>query len=141
MKQFFLPNSKPSMETFPELLDCVVWTRFVLGIFYGVWIGNQSNSEGGGNILVALNFISFPVIIYCRTILGADLNSYGSKLYLSGVIQSLATAVMIWIYLYTDSHAPEEGIFVSAFNTLVSNEEIVAPGTGVENGYPEESEF
>ena len=143
MKKFFSPNSKPTLDSFPELVDCIVWLRFVLAVFFGIYAGTQSNEKGtsGANILVGLNFIAFPPIVYCQSFLAADAESYGSKLYFSGIVQGLALAVVIWIYMYTESHAQEETVFVSAFSNLLVGKEDVFPGDGAEAVIPEESEF
>lgn len=141
IKKFLSPNSKPTMETFPELIDCIVWLRFALAVFYGVWVGKQSHNGGGGNILVALNFIAFPPILYCRTILVADQDSYGSKLIFSGIIQSFALALLTWIYFYTESHAQDEAVFASAFSKLLADEEVISPEIFHDTGVLEESEF
>jgi hypothetical protein len=142
MKKFLSPNSKPTFKTFPELVECIVWLRFVLAVFFGIYAGTTSRSGGGGNILVALNFIAFPPIVYCQSFLAADQESYGTKLYFSGIPQALALAMLIWIYFYTESHAQDEAAFVSAFSKLLADvEEAVSPVIGDDTGIPLESEF
>ena len=113
--RFLSPNSKPTMETFPELIDCVVWLRFSLALFFGLWIGNENPSKGGTNLMLGLNLIAFVPILYCQTFLGADQESYGPKLLFSGIVQGLALAVLIWIYCYTDQHPEDEAAFVEAY--------------------------
>ena len=127
MKKFLDFNSKPTMETFPELIDCTIWLRFVLAVFFGTWIGHESKNRGGANILFGLNFITFLPILWAKTFLGADQDSYGSKLLFSGVVQGLALSMLIWIYFYTESHRSDETIFITAFSSY--NGEEVSPET------------
>jgi len=141
MKKFLSPNSKPNMDTFPELVDCIVWLRFALAVFFGLWIGNESQNRGGANIMFGLNFIAFLPILYCQTFLGADQDSYGSKLYFSGIVQGLALALLIWIYFYTESHPEDEAVFASAFSKLLTDEVVISPVVGEEPQIPQESEF
>ena len=142
MKKFFSPNSKPTMETFPELIDCIVWLRFALAVFFGLWIGNESQNRGGANIMFGLNFIAFLPILYCQTFLGADQDSYGSKLFFSGIVQGLALAMLIWIYFYTESHAEDEAVFAVEFSKLLTDDEVISPVIlGDDPQIPEESEF
>jgi len=142
LKKFLSPNSKPTFKTFPELVDCVVWLRFVLAVFFGIYAGKTSRVGGVANILAALNFIAFPPIVYCQSFLAADQESYGTKLYFSGIAQGLALAMLIWIYFYTESHAQDEAVFAAAFSKLLADvEEVVSPVVGVATGIPDESEF
>lgn len=144
IKKFFSPGSKPTMETFPELVECMVWLRFVLAVSFGIWVSTQSDAKAGANILLALNFISFPPILYCKHILQADEDSFGSKLYFAGIVQALALTILIWVYFYTESHAREEAVFVSVFSKLLAaqqEDDVIAPDTGGATGIPEESEF
>jgi len=121
LKKFTSPNSKPTADTFPELVDCIVWLRFFLAIIFGVWIGyeRESKNRGTANILFGWNFVAFLPILYCKFFLGADQDSYGNKLLFSGIIQGLALSMLIWFYFYTDSHTIDEAAFVSAFNKLL----------------------
>lgn len=141
-KKFFAPNSKPTMETFPELVDCIIWLRFALAVFFGVYAGtNLKNGSTGGNLLMGLNFIAFPPAVYCQTFLAADQESYGLKLYFSGLFQGLALAMLIWFYFYTAAHEKEEAIFAAAFANLVGGLGDAGSDSGVESVIPEESEF
>ena len=139
MKKFLTPNSKPTMETFPELVDCIVWLRFVLAVFFGVWIGKQGG--GGSSILAILNFITFPPIFYCRTFLAADADSYGSKLYFSGVVQGLALATLIWVYFFTDSHTQDEAALASVLDNVAADQEVVSSNIGDDATMDVDSEF
>ena len=97
LKKFVSINSKPNQDTFPELPDVIVWFRFALALLYGSFLGLSNHSKGAAGILFGLNFISFIPVLYCNFILGADSDSYGSKLYFSGVLNSLALMLLIWI--------------------------------------------
>lgn len=130
------------MENFPELVDCIIWLRFALAVFFGLWIGNESPNRGGANIMFGLNFIAFVPILYCQTFLVVDQESYGTKLLFSGIAQGLALAMLIWIYCYTSQHQEDEAIFASAYSKLMSAEEVVSAVTGdAAAGVPDESEF
>ncbi len=142
LKKFLSPNSKPTYESFPELVDCVIWIRFVLAVCFGIYAGTQGR-VGGGNILVALNLIAFPPIVYCQSFLSADPESYGIKLLFSGLVQALALAVVIWTYFYTAAHEQEEAAFAAAFAILGGaggGGDVVADEAGA-TAIPEESEF
>lgn len=56
-------NSKPTMETFPELVDLLLWFRFFLGLFYGVYLG-MNTIRSATLPLQALNLIAFLPIMY-----------------------------------------------------------------------------
>ena len=116
-----------------------VWLRFVLAVFFGVWIGKQGG--GGSSILAILNFITFPPIFYCRTFLAADADSYGSKLYFSGVVQGLALATLIWVYFFTDSHTQDEAALASVLDNVVADQEVVTSNIGDDATMDVDSEF
>ena len=119
LKKFFSPNSKPTAETFPELVDCIIWMRFVLAVFFGIWVGHEKQNRGGPNILLGLNFIAFLPILYAKTFLGADQDSYGTKLMFPGIMQGMALSMLIWFYFYTAAHSEDEAAFVSAFSKIL----------------------
>ena len=114
LKKFVTLNSKPTAETFPELPEIIVWLRFVLGLLYGTWLGFGGHDRGGAGVLFGLNFVTFLPILYCTTYLGADSESYGSKIFFSGVINSFALMLLIWIYFYTVQHSDEEAKIADA---------------------------
>ncbi len=142
-QKFFAPNSKPTMETFPELVDCIIWLRFALAVFFGVYAGTQLTNGGtGGNLLMGLNFIAFPPAVYCQSFLAAVPESYGLKLYFAGLFQGLALAILIWFYFYTAAHEKEEALFAAVFTNLVGGLGDAGSDSGVESVIPvEESEF
>ena len=114
LSKFFAINSKPTMETFPELPDMIVWFRCILAVAYGLWLGLASGRTGGANVIFGLNFVSFVPVVYCSTFLGADSESYNNKLLFAGLFNAMALLLLIWIYLYTLEHEADEHI-LSAF--------------------------
>mmetsp|Transcript_11514 Transcript_11514/g.23751 ORF Transcript_11514/g.23751 Transcript_11514/m.23751 type:complete len:157 (-) Transcript_11514:361-831(-) len=141
-KKFLSPNSKPTLQSFPELVDCVVWLRFTLAVLFGIYAGIQGK-VGGGNILVALNLIAFPPVVYCQSFLSADQESYGVKLLFGGLFQAMALAMVIWTYCYTASHEAEEAVVAAAFGNILAaavGGDAVAEDGGIPV-IPEESEF
>lgn len=113
--QFLAINSKPNKDTFPELPDLIVWMRFVLAIAYGSWLG-LSGQKGAAGIIFGLNFVTFVPIVYCSTFLGADAESYGTKLYFSGVVNGVSLLMLLWIYFHTLDHAEEEKLLSEVLN-------------------------
>ena len=74
------------------------------------------------------------------------MESYGGKVYFSGVINSLALLLLIWVYFNTVSHEEDEGKLASALASAVQ----ATFGTDQSNGeatvesappVPEDSEF
>jgi hypothetical protein len=51
--------------------------------------------------------------------LGADSESYGTKLFFSGVVNSLALLLLIWIYFFTLDHADDEKTLISALADVI----------------------
>jgi hypothetical protein len=120
LQKFFAMNSKPTKDTFPELPDMVVWMRFILALTYGAWLGLGAMSTGGANVIFGLNFVTFVPIVYCSTYLGADSDSYDTKIFFSGVINSVALLLLIWTYFYTLEHAEDEAKFSAALANAVT---------------------
>mmetsp|Transcript_126467 Transcript_126467/g.188716 ORF Transcript_126467/g.188716 Transcript_126467/m.188716 type:complete len:155 (+) Transcript_126467:103-567(+) len=117
--KIFAVNSKPTATTFPELPDYIVWARFVLAVGYGIWLGTSSQSRGGAGVMFGLNFIVFVPMLYCTTFLGADSESYGTKLLFSGVFNGFALMLLIWIYFYSLDHVEDEKILSNALLSAV----------------------
>jgi hypothetical protein len=115
LEKLLTPGWNPSLTTFPELPDCIIWMRFVLAIFFGFFIGLESKSRGGYNLMFALNLIAFVPVFYATTYLGASQDEFGAKLVFGGVIQGLALTVLIWVYFYTGSHPHDEAAFSLVF--------------------------
>ena len=143
LKKFVSLNSKPTIETFPELPNIIVWLRCILAIIYGAWLGIGNLTSGGAGVMFGLNFITFLPIIYCSTYLGADQESFGTKIYFGGVANSLALMLLIWVYFYTAEHADDELKLADALVAVVKNITIAEDGAAVEEASPivEESEF
>lgn len=74
--------------------------------------------------MFGLNFITFVPMLYCTTFLGANQDSYGTKLLFSGVVNGFATMLLIWIYIYTISHVDDEKVLATALENSI-NEPIV----------------
>ena len=111
-------NSKPNKDTFPELPDLIVWMRFVLAIAYGSWLG-LSGQKGGAGIIFGLNFVTFVPIVYCSTFLGADTESYGTKVYFSGVVNGVALLMLLWVYFHTLDRAEEEKLLSGVLKGII----------------------
>jgi uncharacterized protein YybS (DUF2232 family) len=121
LEKFLTPNSKPTMETFPELPDCIIWMRFIMALCYATWLViSPSRLLGGANILMGINFVTFIPVLYCQTYLGADQTSFGTSLVFGGVLQSAAVIILIWIYFYSESHFEDVAIFASAMSKVMS---------------------
>ena len=71
LKKYASMNSKPTKETFPELPTMVIWTRFVLALFYGLWVGlagdHAPGSTPGTSLMLGINFVTFLPVFYCNT--------------------------------------------------------------------------
>ena len=104
--KFLSFNSKPTNETFRELPDALIWVRCVMALGYGYHLGAKQ-IQGAAFLLYGLNFISFVPMFYCLAFLQADGDSYGTKLFLSGLPNAMALVFLLWIYFYTVQHATE----------------------------------
>ncbi len=105
LSKFLAINSKPTKQTFPELPNVILWFRFTLAVLYGTYLGMASvQRSNGANLMFGFNFIVFVPSVYCSTFLGADQESYESKILFSGVLSSTALMLLIWTYLYTSDH-------------------------------------
>lgn len=110
--KFFAIGSKPTEATFPELPDCVLWLRFCLAILYGLYLGPKA---GAVNALFGMNIVTFVPIMYCQLLLVADMDSYEEvSLHFVGVAQAIGLVLLVWIYGFTQLHAPEEAKLVAA---------------------------
>jgi hypothetical protein len=151
LSKFLAVNSKPTKETFPELPDVLIWFRCLLAVLYGTYLGfTPGRSNGGVNVLLGFNFITFVPVLYCSTFLGADQASYDNKILLSGVLSSGALMLLIWTYLYTLEHEADAQMLASILSSAVgaadeSSASIVDGMGGEEVGVPppvaEDSEF
>jgi hypothetical protein len=123
-------NSKPTLESFPELVDLLLWVRFFLGIIYGLYLG-LNGIRSATLPLQGLNLIAFLPIMYTNLYLGVDSESFGMKLIFSGTFNALALCMLIWLYLYTAANE-EDGLRMAAL--LVSS--IFDDGTDTGTGVP-----
>jgi hypothetical protein len=117
-------NSKPTLQSFPELVDVLLWVRFLLGTLYGLYLG--TNAVKSATLpLQALNLIAFLPVMYSQLYLGANNDSYGMKLVMSGTLNSLALCMLIWIYFYTDGNEQDgarmAALLVSGSNAFAAN--------------------
>jgi len=108
--KFLSFNSKPTLQTFPELPECLTWMRFALAINYGIYLGlsYQTNEKGAIPLIMGLNFVTFAPMLYSAVILRADNDSYNGKLLFVGLPNAMALIFLIWIYYYTLGHEEEE---------------------------------
>mmetsp|Transcript_15127 Transcript_15127/g.21425 ORF Transcript_15127/g.21425 Transcript_15127/m.21425 type:complete len:161 (-) Transcript_15127:80-562(-) len=111
-------NSKPTYATFPELIDVIIWKRFVLAILYGTHLG-LSQTRGAVGILFGMNVVTFFPVLYCSTYLNADTESY-PNLTFAGVPNAMALLLLIWIYFYTAEYSDDESQMAAAF-AMVQN--------------------
>jgi hypothetical protein len=93
-------NSKPTLESFPELVDLLLWFRFFLAVVYGLYLG-LNGIRSATLPLQGLNLIAFLPIMYTNLYLGVDSESFGMKLVFAGTFNALALCMLIWLYLYT----------------------------------------
>jgi hypothetical protein len=107
LSKFFDVGSKPNLETFPELPQVVIWLRAILGLAFGAYMGLVAK-KGAVGLILGLNVITFIPTIYCKTMLLADVESYGMSLQFGGVTNALALGVLVWIYGYTWRHSDAE---------------------------------
>ena len=70
--------------------------------------------------MFGLNFITFVPTLYCNAFLGADQESFGTKLLFSGVVNAFATMILVWMYLYTIEHEEDEQVFKSVLMNAVN---------------------
>jgi hypothetical protein len=107
LSKFFDLGSKPNLETFPELPQVVIWVRAILGLIFGAYMGLVAK-QGAAGLILGLNVITFIPTIYCKSMLLADIESYGMSVQFGGVTNALALSVLIWIYGYTWRHSDAE---------------------------------
>jgi protein-S-isoprenylcysteine O-methyltransferase Ste14 len=122
LKKTFSLGSQPTENTFPELLDVLVWLRFLIAICCGAWIG-LGGKTGFIYVIQSLNFITFIPVMYCRFFLNTPSEAYGgsTKILFSGTANALGFFVLIWIYFFTLQHEAEEAKLTAL---LVVQEEI-----------------
>lgn len=141
IRKFLSPNSNPTAKTFPELVDCVVWFRCGLAVALGCYLGYSQNNRGATNLLFVLNVIAFVPILYCKTFLGADQDSYGNKLLFSGIFQGVALSMLVWFYFFTDFQKDDELELVKAFSRSSATNIGIPPLAENEHQIQDDTEF
>jgi hypothetical protein len=88
--------------------------RCGLAVLYGTWLAFGRLAREGAGLLMGVNLITFLPFIFCSTYLGANIDSFGSKILLSGTVNAIGLFLLIWIYCYTLEHEEEEKTIISA---------------------------
>lgn len=96
--------------------------------------------EGAG-LLMGINLITFVPFIFCSTYLGANIDSYGSKILTSGTFNALALLLLIWICFYTAEHESEENAIIAALKAAVPIITEEAAESDIPNEADAEAEF
>lgn len=130
-----------------------IWMRFVVAVAYGAYLGTR-NATSPTTLLQAFNLLAFVPVMYARLYLGVDGDAYGMKIVFSGLLNSAALTVLIWITCFTASHETDEmrlrDLLVTAANTAAAagggGDDAAAGGDGDNSDPPavvveEESEF
>jgi hypothetical protein len=107
LKKFTAIGSKPTPDSFPELVDCMIWLRFGIALAFGLYLGSITMT-GGVYCIFGLNLITFIPIFYCQFLLVADMDAYKSSLYFAGVPNAFALFLLIWILCFTWQYSDEE---------------------------------
>ena len=138
LSKFFSINSKPTLATFPELPNVLVWFRFVLALVYGLYLGLFAPQRSSGtNLLFGFNWIVFVPSIYCTTFLGAEQASFDNKILFSGVLSSSALMLLIWTYLYTSQNEADVQVMASILaNSLIGENAILGSEDGIASEIP-----
>ena len=121
-----------------------IWLRCVIALAYGSYIGIKGINSPT-QLIQIFNLLAFVPVMYCRMYLGVDSESFGSKIMLSGLLNAVALALLMWIYFFTAAHETEEAqlktllasLATSAAQTVAGGGETNAPATGKS----QESEF
>jgi hypothetical protein len=101
-------NSRPTEASFPELPTVVIWMRAVLAISYGWYLGSR-NIRSGVMVINMLNLVAFIPVMYCRLYLNVQsTDQYSGSILFSGLFQSMALAILVWIYCFTSQHEETE---------------------------------
>mmetsp|Transcript_7823 Transcript_7823/g.19508 ORF Transcript_7823/g.19508 Transcript_7823/m.19508 type:complete len:191 (+) Transcript_7823:135-707(+) len=116
VEKLLTPNLQPKFEELPELVDYIYYIRGALAALYGIWIqyGRSENLPAQTYLMFAFNTVCFVPLAYTITYLRVDQESYGASLLFTGVPQGMALIMLIWIYMYTQSHETDEMAFANA---------------------------
>ena len=104
LRKFAWIGSKPTPESFPELIDCIIGLRLILAISYGLYLGP---TVGAVHALFGLNIVTFLPILYCQLILLADMDAF-KNIHFVGVPNALALLILVWILGYTRHFSEQE---------------------------------
>jgi hypothetical protein len=134
-------GSRPTPETFPELPTCIVWVRGGLALLLLL----LKPREGATSVLLGLNVITFVPILWCQLYLLADTQQY-QNLNFAGVPNALALYILVWIYLYSSTHANVledllEGRIIEKTVTATADEIISPPPEPVVDNMATADEF
>ena len=99
-------GSQPTASTFPELVDVVIWMRFVIAVIYGIHLSRKPEL-GAVGMLYGLNAVAFVPVLY-TILLKANMDSYDGNIFIAGVPQALTVMLLVWIYFYTLNNEKEE---------------------------------
>ena len=121
-----------------------IWLRCVIALAYGSYIGIKGNNSPT-NAIQIFNLLAFVPVMYCRMYLGVDSESFGSKIMLSGLLNAVALALLMWIYFFTAAHETEEAQLKTLLASLATSAAQAVAGGGETNapatGKSQESEF
>jgi hypothetical protein len=95
--------------------------RCGLAVLYGAWLAFGRHAIEGAGLLMGVNLITFLPFIFCSTYLGANIDSFGSKILLSGTVNAIGLFLLIWVYCYTSEHEEEEKTIISALLAAVGS--------------------
>ena len=103
-----------------------VWFRWTLALVYGIYVGN-SGHKSGAILLQALNIITFVPTLYCKLYLGVESHVFSREVIFSGLVNALALCVLIWIYIFTAAHEPQEVQLSALLRSAVVPDNIASP--------------
>lgn len=89
-----------------------MWVRGFLAILYGLYLGN-TDTMGAVNLLFGLNLVAFIPIMYCQFLLNADGETWENRLIFVGIPNAAGLLLLVWIFVYSQTHADEEAQFMS----------------------------
>lgn len=124
-KKFTTFNSSPTATTYPELPQNITYLRLFLGLAYGISLAFRENIptttlNGSIGLIFGLNVVTFIPIIYMSFYLNVDTDSY-KNLNFAGVINGMATMILVWVIFFTMLHEDEEKILSNALLKVVLN--------------------
>mmetsp|Transcript_31302 Transcript_31302/g.56735 ORF Transcript_31302/g.56735 Transcript_31302/m.56735 type:complete len:150 (+) Transcript_31302:111-560(+) len=109
-------GSQPNASTFPELVDVLIWMRFVIAFIYGIQLSRKTEL-GAVGLLYGLNAVAFVPIMY-TILLKANMDSYVGNIMFAGVPNALALLLLMWIYCYTLNNGSEEAALAKMIDVM-----------------------